>query len=175
MSDVDISPGIYDGISNAEYHQSQALSASGMKLLLEAPAKFDHARKNPVFKDVFDFGSLWHKLVFRDDVERFVIIQKKDKTGAIVDSDSRDTVYAKAHIAEIRESGAIPVLAAELTKAQAMVEAFWANPRAKEYVDLAGGAVEQSAFWVDERSGVQTAGALRSSAQPGRRQAVPDR
>lgn len=155
MSETAREPGIYDGISNAEYHQSPALSASGMKLLLEAPAKFDHARKNPTFKDVFDFGSLWHKLIFRDEGERFVIIQKKNKAGEIVDSDSRETIYAKAHMAEIREAGAIPVLATELTKAQAMVEAFWGNPRAEEYVDLAGGAIEQSAFWVDERSGVQ--------------------
>lgn len=150
-----LAPGIYEGVPNAEYHASSALSASGMKLLLEAPAKFDYAQKHPTFKDVFDFGSLWHKLLFRDDVEQFVVIQKKTKAGEIVDSDTRETVFAKAHIDDIRNEGKIPVLARELELATEMVDAFWSHPKAREYVDLENGTVEQSAFWVDETTGVQ--------------------
>ena len=47
----------------AAYHASPGLSASGMKLLLDCPARYRWEMDHPVVKDVYDFGSIVHRLV----------------------------------------------------------------------------------------------------------------
>src|SRR5258706_418444 len=60
-----LEPGIYDLPEDDYFARTNALSASGAKLLLppSCPAKFRWALDHPVHKDVFDFGSAAHKMV----------------------------------------------------------------------------------------------------------------
>lgn len=135
--------GLY-GMTNAEYHAEEALSASGMKTLLEAPAKFAYQREHPVFKDIFDFGSVWHTKVLGDQGEKIVK----------VNADSWRTDAAKAIKAEAHANGQIPILSKDLEVIDEMVKIFRAHPEASALIDLDKGVIEQSAFWQDERTGV---------------------
>lgn len=146
-------PGLYE-MSNAEYHAQPALSASGMKVLLDAPAKFKHQQQHRVFRDSFDFGSVWHALVLQDKGEQIVVAQKVTRDKQRVDADSWDTKSAQEHRASIRAEGKIPVLAKEYEIAKAMAAAFNAHPEVRRYLDLKNGSIEQSAFWNDERTGL---------------------
>jgi hypothetical protein len=168
-------PGIYE-MTNAEYHAQPALSASGMKLLIEAPALFNHQRENPTTSTTFDFGTVWHKLVLDDQNEDFVVVMKKDKSGDYVPAGDDKTVSAQQHIAEIRSSGQTPIFEKQLAAAEAMAEKFRADPWVREWLDLSRGSIEQSVFWQDERTGLQ----LRArfdylpEAEPGREFRVVD-
>ena len=51
--------GLVHGMPEDEYHaHPTSLSVSGAKTLLKSPARFQWERQNPVYKDVFDFGSV---------------------------------------------------------------------------------------------------------------------
>lgn len=153
MTDIITEPGMYE-MSNADYHAQPALSASGMKTLLEAPAKFRYQRENHVYKPAFDFGSLWHKYVLNDEHEQFVVVQKRNRHKELVDAYDYDTVSAREHQAEIRAEGKIPILAKELRVIKDMAGVFRMNPDVQRLIDLDKGKIEQSAFWQDARTGV---------------------
>lgn len=134
-----------------DYHEHPALSQSLAKLLLppSVPAKFKWRRENPSPPSrAFDFGHAAHALVLGKGAP-ITVIQATAKDGAKSDADSRRTKSAQEHEAEIRGSGAVPVLRSELEQVQAMAEAIRQHPVAS--VLLSGGAAEQSVFWTDER------------------------
>lgn len=147
-------PGLYPSLSNADYHADPSLSASGMKLILEAPAIYKHERENPTHRNTYDFGSVWHKLVLDDASEDFVVIMKTNREGARVEAGDDKTVSAQEHIKEIRAAGKTPIFAKQLAVVQQMVKAFNAHPKVAEYLDLKRGAIETSAFWTDPETGV---------------------
>lgn len=147
-------PGIYDGIGNAEYHAHHALSSSGMKLLIEAPALFDHERKNPRQSQAFDLGSVWHSLVLGDDTVEYVVVQKTNRQKERVDAGDYDTVSAAEHRDQIIADGKTPILRRDLLLAEAMAEVFNRHPAVTEYLRDVPGAIERSAFWTDQRTGV---------------------
>lgn len=147
-------PGIYD-MTNAEYHAHPALSASGMKLLIEAPALFDHERKNPRQSNSLDLGSVWHSLVLGDTSVQYEIVKKQNRHKEWVTAYDYDTVSARTHRDEIEAEGKTPILARDLALAEAMAEVFNAHPKVREYMDLSHGSIEQSAFWQDERTGIE--------------------
>lgn len=126
------------GISNADYHADRtSLSASGAKLILKSPAKFRHQQQHPVFKDVFDFGTVAHTLVLGegDDI-------------AVIDADSWRTKAAQQARDEARSEGRTPILAGDYRTCQAMADAINAHPLAKQL--LSSGVAEQSGYWQDE-------------------------
>ena len=147
-------PGIYADLSNPEYHADDALSSSGMKLLIEAPALYEHERKNPRQSQAFDLGSVWHKLVLRDDSVEYVVVQKVNRQKEQVDASDYDTISAQQHRDEIIADGKTPILRRDLALAQAMADVFEKHPAVKEYLHEPAGAIEQSAFWKDERTGL---------------------
>lgn len=145
MSEVQVitEPGIYE-MTNAEYHAQPALSASGMKTLLEAPAKFKHERENKVYKDHFDIGSAFHARALGDNGEKVVVF----------DADSWRTKASQEFKHDAHAANQIPLLTADSEKVDEMVEAFFTNPDIANLIDLKRGRIEQSAFWQDERTGV---------------------
>lgn len=136
-------PGIYQ-MTNAEYHAHDALSASRMKTLLEAPAKFKHERENPVHKNLFDFGSAWHKAVLGDEGEELVVVQ----------ADSWRTNVAKEQKEKAHAENKIPLLEKDKDLIDEMVAVLRAHPEASALLDPAKGQIEQSAFWQDARTGL---------------------
>ena len=62
-------PGVYDELPAEHYHADPALSASGMKLMLDpgCPALYRYQRDHPPKpKDTFDFGHAFHRLMLGD-------------------------------------------------------------------------------------------------------------
>lgn len=151
---ADWPPGVYGGIPDLDYHAHPALSSSGARALLppSCPAKFRweqlHGRPD---KRTFDFGHAAHARVLGVGAE-IVVVQTTAKDGAKADAVDYRTKSAGDHRDEIRATGAVPILAAELAVVDAMAEAIRAHPVASVLFDPdRGGHSEQSAFWHDDR------------------------
>lgn len=143
-------PGVYDGMPDEVYHGDPvpggSLSASGAKLLLppNCPAKFRHERLHGrAPKRDFDLGHVAHKKVLGVGAEIVVVDAANWQTKAA--REQRDEAYAE---------GKVPVLAKEDAEAEAMAAAIRRHPLAAALLDPASGKPEQSAFWVDERTGI---------------------
>lgn len=136
--------GLIDGMSNVDYQAHPALSSSGMKALLECPARFKWNRENPVYKDIYDFGSAWHKLALNDESETLVV----------VDADSWRTKAAREARDEARAANKIPILVDDLADVQRMIDVLHAHREATRLLSQPG-RIEQSAFWIDEKTGVE--------------------
>ena len=137
-----------------EYHASPALSASGAKRLLDAPALYRHDRDNgQEARREFDIGHAAHKGVLGVGGE-VVIVQKTTRDKSRVDADDYTTVSAREHRDEIRAEGKVPLLAKEKATVDAMVAAVRAHPVAGPLFADPDGRPEVSIFWDDWVRGV---------------------
>lgn len=147
---IDTAPtlGLHTDLSNADYHADKtSLSSSGARKLLppSVPAKFRYEQDHPQAPSkTFDYGNAAHKLVLGNGPDLEVV------PGA-----RWDTAKAKAHIAEIRERGGIPLKDHEMDMVKAMAEAIRQHPLASALLDPAQGAPEQSLFWIDGPTGIR--------------------
>lgn len=139
-------PGIVDGMPDHAYHADPvpggSLSNTGAKILATKTGwHFDTWRKSPpTIKDEFDFGHAAHREVLGEGLD-VALIAGPWTTNA-----------AKAKVAAARERGQVPLKPEQYDTVLAMAEAIAANPLA--HAVLSGGRPEQSAFWVDDRTGV---------------------
>mgnify|MGYP003296187427 CR=1 FL=1 len=137
-------PGLYGDISEADYHGHKgSLSTSMAKQLLppSCPAKFKANEGKPWIKKAFDFGHVVHALV----------LGKGDEI-AVLDFDSRRTNAYKDAEKQARAANQTPILRADYDEAQAVADSVLANPHAAAL--FSNGTAEQSAFWVDEETGI---------------------
>jgi hypothetical protein len=135
-------PGIYDDLDEATYHgDPDSLSASGMKLLLQAPALFRYRQDNPEHKDVFDFGAAAHKKVLGVGAETVTVHADDWRSKAA--REARD---------EARSAGKVPLLAKDAAAVDAMADALSSHRLAAKL--LTDGQPEVSAFWHDEAWGI---------------------
>lgn len=128
--------GIVDGLSNAEYHAHDSLSASGLKILAtQTPAHFRHRMDHPEHKTIFDVGTATHSLVLEDDHTGIRRLDYPDwKTKAA--QEDRRQAYAE---------GMVPLLEKDYREVVAMRDSVAAHPLAR--IALEGGKAEQSLFW----------------------------
>lgn len=131
-------------LTNADYQRHPALSSSGIKRLLDAPAKFLWDRTHPVYKDIYDFGSAWHKLALDDDSQELVV----------VDADSWRTKAAREVRDQARADNNIPILEDDLATLRAMIGVLHGHKEAMRLLSQPG-AIEQSAIWTDPETGVE--------------------
>ena len=140
--------GLHTDLSNEAYHADKtSLSSSGARKLLppSTPAKFRYEQDNPQpASKTFDYGNAAHKLVLG-----------KGPDLEVVPGARWDTAKAKAHIAEIRERGGIPLKDNEMQMVKDMADAIRRHPLASALLDPAWGAPEQSGFWIDGPSGIR--------------------
>lgn len=131
-------PGIYPDLDEATYHgDPDSLSASGMKLILKAPALYQYRKANPEHRDVFDFGTAAHRKVLGVGAEIVT-----------VHADSWRTKAAQEARKEARAAGKVALLADDVAKVDAMAEKLAAHDLAMRL--LIGGQPEVSAFWHDD-------------------------
>lgn len=134
--------GIWGNVDEVAYHADRgSLSVSGAKLLLRAPKLFRYRQDHPEHKDVFDFGSAAHRLVLGVGPEIKVI-----------EADDWRTKTAREARDEARAHGAIPLLAKDHRKVQAMADELSTHTLAMRL--LSEGQPEVSAYSVDEQTGV---------------------
>lgn len=132
-------PGIYDGISNAEYHRSDALGSTSLKTLAtRTPAHWKWERDNPVHKDAYDIGTLAHSLILEDDTSLHEVIDVPDKLGN----------KWKLPANEAKAKGLIPVTPKEWAGVEAMRDAVMAHPAVR--ASFTGHKAEQSIFWEED-------------------------
>lgn len=157
--------GLYETMPEVDYHAHPALSRSGMKDLLIAPALFKWNREHPTHKDIYDFGSLVHARLLGDGLCEVV---------EVAGEDWRPAAARQARI-EARARGAIPALRRDIERADEIANAVRVHPLAGPIFARAG-VPEASMFWTDEETGVDLK--CRVDFLPektaGRRLVVPD-
>lgn len=138
-------------ISNVDYHADRAsLSCSGAKLILRSPAKFVWQQDHPVFKDVFDFGTVAHTLVLGEGGDIMVLdpeVHGLKKDGTVADNPRATTTWKTAE-SEARQRGQTPIPLADYQTCSAMADMITTHTTAREL--LASGIAERSGYWQDE-------------------------
>jgi hypothetical protein len=129
-------PGIYSGISNADYHRDPALGSTSLKTLAtRTPAHYQHDKTHPKFSDAFTLGTAAHSLILEDD----------DSSIFVVPADNWLTKAAKDAKALALADGVQPLLRKEWEQVQAMRDAVMAHPVARDlFIDH---KAEESVFW----------------------------
>jgi len=132
-------PGIYDGISSADYHKDPALGSTSLKTLAtKTPAHYQHDKTHPKFSDAFTLGTAAHSLILEQDVSNIVS----------VDADNWLTKAAKEAKAAALAAGQQPLLRKEVEQVKAMHAAVMSHPQARTL--FKGHKAEQSVFWKED-------------------------
>lgn len=133
-------PGVYDDVSEIEYHSDHdSLSSSGARKLLppSCPAVFKHERdRGSMRTSFFDEGIAAHSLVLGAGAE---IVE--------VDADAWNTKDAKQARKAAYEAGKVPLLTKKLAEIEEMADKVHENLLAREL--LADGQPEMSAYAMD--------------------------
>lgn len=141
--------GIHDGLPDVDYFDDPALSQSGAKLLLKAPALYKWRLDNPrPDTDAFDLGHAAHAKVLGVGAP-VAVIDATDKRGKKW-SEPAD---------EARAEGKVPLLRKDADAVDAMAESVLAHPLARAILESEGRA-EQSLFWTDEETGIDCRGRI---------------
>jgi len=132
-------PGIYSGISNADYHRDPALGSTSLKTLAtRTPAHYQHDKTHPKFSDAFTLGTAAHS-----------IILEGDSSGIeVVDAENWLTKAAKEAKAAALAEGKQPLLKKEWLQVVTMCAAVLAHPIARDL--LTGHKAEESVFWDED-------------------------
>jgi hypothetical protein len=135
--------GIYQGISDEEYHgDPDSLSSSGARALLQpgGPAKFKHAPR--VQKREYDFGHVAHALILGEG-----------SAIAVIDADDWRTKAAREQRDNARADGKVPVLVDTYVQGAALALAAKQHPLGE--LLFAEGTPELSVYWHDPETGVR--------------------
>lgn len=136
MSIATIEPGIYAGISNADYHAHPALGSTSLKTLAtRTPAHYQHEKKHPKNSDAFTLGTAAHSLILEDDTSGIEVVA----------ADNWLSKAAKEAKAAALAEGKQPLLNKEMAQVVAMRDAVMAHPVAR--AAFTGHRAEESVFW----------------------------
>lgn len=147
MTDLMAEPGIYEDVPELEYHAHPALSQSGMKTLLDCPARYQHERANRVEKDEYDFGHAVHAEILGTGLE-------------IVEVEAADwrSKAAREAKGEAHARGAVPLLAHQVAEVRAIGAAV--RDSAAGPILTRPGRSEVSMRWDDPTTGVELRGRI---------------
>lgn len=139
--------GIHDGIPEALYFaDTDALSASGAKVLLRNPARFRWEQDNPrPSSDAMDLGSIAHHL----------ILHRGGKTLVVDAYDWRAKANQQAR-KDARAKGIVCIHRGELLAASKMARAVRTHPTARAI--FSDGTPEASMWWTDPDTGARCRG-----------------
>ncbi len=161
------------GLDPEEYHRHPALSATGAKRILRAPALYRWAVDNPpASSSTFDFGKAAHLRILGagDPVE-------------VLDFDSWRTKAAQQARDEATAAGRVPLLVKDWQPVEGMADALKASELVTQdgvrfsIADLfTDGTPEQSLFWHDADTGAHCRARLDWLPAPveGRRMVIVD-
>src|SRR5690606_20048869 len=128
ITEEQVGPGIYPGMTDAEYFAHPALSHSDTKLLRRSPAHYRYVKDNDAreFKSEYDFGHVVHELALGSG-------------GGIDVIDAADwrTKAAQEARKESRAAGRAPLLVADYEEAKACADALRLHPLAAKLLDHA--------------------------------------
>lgn len=134
-------PGIYEDITNKDYHADAALGSTGLKgLVTMPPAKWKWQRDNPKTeaKAQFDIGTVVHSLVLEQDESGIVELKAENRLTKVIREED----------AQARAAGRTPLLTKELAMCHAMRDAIMATPEGRAAFN--GHRAEVSVFVDDD-------------------------
>lgn len=132
-------PGIYSGVSSADYHRDEALGSTSLKTLAtKTPAHYKWDQAHPKHSDAFTLGTAAHSLILEDDTDGIRVVQ----------ADNWLTKAAKEAKTEALAAGKQPLLTKEMTQVFMMRDAVMSHPKAREL--LTGHKPEESVFWDED-------------------------
>lgn len=160
--------GLVPNLDEEVYHAHPALSSTGARQLLKAPAKFFYERSHPSPpKKEFDLGSLAHSkvlgvgagvAVYPDGTgdETFVVdyTSGEEVHNVLAANGAASTKLAKAFEAWAREAGMIPMKRADAVVVDAMAESVLARRTSRSLLEQEGVA-EASVFGHDPATGIE--------------------
>lgn len=157
-------PGIYPGVQEETYHADtglaptlgRSLSASGAKIILDCPARYQWEREHPRTKDVWDKGTIAHRLILRSDDDRIRIADTWDWKHWQKWNPWKE---------EQRAARLIPINRGDLFAASRMARSVRRHQLASAI--FSEGTPELSLYWIDPETGVTCRGRadwLRSNA-----------
>ncbi|WP_260979766.1 PD-(D/E)XK nuclease-like domain-containing protein [Microbacterium sp. BH-3-3-3] len=140
--------GLVPNLDEEVYHAHPALSSTGARQLLKAPAKFEYFLSHPSpHKKAYDAGTAVHSKVLGVGAGTVEIPGSVlSKTGTI------GTEAARGFIATARAAGQTPLKAHEIAQVDAMAEAILSNPMARLLLEQ-DGIREASVFGTDPETG----------------------
>lgn len=142
--------GLVDALPEATYHAHPALSSTGARKLLEAPALFQHYISTPQKpKPELDLGTLVHARVLGVGAQLAVY-----PDDLLASNGAVSTNAAKAWAADMRSEGLIPVKADVAAEVTAMTESVLAHREARRLLEQDGHR-EASLFATDPDTGVE--------------------
>lgn len=148
MTTTALAPVVAD-LPEAEYHAHPALSSSGAKAILKAPAIFRWEQEHRRYSKAFDVGTIAHGFVLGTGWPVDII-----PTELLASNGAVSTKAAKEFVAESRAAGRVPVVQAEWDRARAMADEVLKHPVAGRLFEQERGAAEVSLFWTDDETGV---------------------
>ena len=146
--------GVYDGLSNAQYHGGPGDSKSGLDLIHRSPLHYKAARDARESGEEREetaaqrIGTALHALILEPEVfaANYVVAPKVDRRT----KDGKATWEAFQAANEGKEY----LTDAELDQLQAMDASVHAHPAASALLFGAEGVAERSAYWIDEKTGL---------------------
>lgn len=136
---MSIKPGIYPGVTNADYHADDALGSTSLKTLAtRTPAHYQHEKLHPKSSAAFDLGTAAHSLILEQDESGVVVIDADAKRGKVW------TDPASAAEAE----GKIALTSKEWAQVVAMRDTVMAHSFARGL--FTGHRAEESVFWEED-------------------------
>ncbi|GAB2702567.1 hypothetical protein BKA24_001659 [Microbacterium marinum] len=141
--------GLVLDLDESVYHAHPALSSTGARQLLVAPAKFEHARRNPSPpKKVYDIGTATHSKVLGIGAQAVAY-----PTKLLAENGAASTKAAKAWADVQRAAGRVPMKQHEIDVVDAMAESVLAHRGAAALLEQVGPR-EASVFSTDPETGV---------------------
>lgn len=141
-------PGIYNGISSADYHSGPGISKSGLDLIAKSPVTYAHAIDFPASREPTPaqmFGTLLHALVLEPEQfdSQYVVGEKHDRR-------TKEGKIAAAAFEE-RHAGKTIIDQETFDRAQHARDAVFTHPDASQW--FTGGIAELSCYWNEDIEG----------------------
>lgn len=130
------------GMTDADYRAAAGVSQTGLKLILDSPARYQWEIKNPRPRKHFDFGHVVHSLILGRGLD-----------AHIVDAASWVGKAAQQEADEARAAGKVPILAKDYQRAIDAAAAVRDHPLAGPMLEHPGES-EVAMFWTDQETGV---------------------
>ena len=145
-----ISPGVYPGLSNEDYHGSQGMSKTKLDLFSNDPSALEWVKNCPVDDTklkTLDFGDAMHAICLEPD-------RLKNDFAVMPKIDLRTNKGKEARDEFVKENAGKAILTAdEFKKLTLMFDSVMAHPYARMLLESPG-ISEQSYYWTDPTTGV---------------------
>ncbi|MFF2493219.1 PD-(D/E)XK nuclease-like domain-containing protein [Agromyces sp. NPDC058064] len=162
--------GIVLDMPEAEYHSRPELSSTQARLLLQSPARYQHALTHPKpARTVFDVGTAAHTKILGVGSGTIAYPPEHLTPSGNVSTKAATVEWAAAQ----RANGLTPVTPQQVSEVDAMAEAVLAHPTARVLLEQPG-APEASVFATEAETGVDLRSRFDFLPEPGPRPIAVD-